>query len=294
MSTFTETVTVFGPMNRLVGILTTPALRTSSLPAILILSSGITDSSGPNRTSVYMARFLAEHGYSVLRFDLPGIGDSEMLDDGSIEEQGLKAMRAAADLLQGMGVASRFVLIGHCLGADRCFEGAEADDRVVGAVFLEPPVIFTTRRHELNWLLHRIGKALRKPRKIWEVITGARPLDVSGRFSAEESEMLNLPRSPPPSTFAETRAREARFLTTYAQRRVRLFYLFTGFSNAAITYTGQIADAFPEIKGLRNLLRVELWRDWNHNFARESWRQQLYASVLDWLTNEVVPVKSGT
>ncbi len=73
-----ETICNFGPKNSLFGILTTPDenVRVAGAPIALILNAGIVHRIGPFRLHVDIARRLASKGYSTLRLDLSGLGDS--------------------------------------------------------------------------------------------------------------------------------------------------------------------------------------------------------------------------
>jgi len=63
---------------RAVGILHTPVdgEKTGKRTGIIFVNAGIRSRRGPNRFYVRLARQLCTQGYHVLRFDLPGIGDS--------------------------------------------------------------------------------------------------------------------------------------------------------------------------------------------------------------------------
>ena len=71
-----EHAIVFGREATSVGIVTEPAAKhtSPSLPAVVILNSGVIHRVGPNRIYVALARDLAALGFPVLRFDLSGIG----------------------------------------------------------------------------------------------------------------------------------------------------------------------------------------------------------------------------
>ena len=68
----------FGTDGHLFGILTTPdeEVRVEGAPIALILNAGIVHRIGPFRLNVDIARQLAELGFSTLRMDLSGLGDS--------------------------------------------------------------------------------------------------------------------------------------------------------------------------------------------------------------------------
>lgn len=59
------------------GIITTPISENHSETGIILLPAGLKYRCGPQRFYVFIARYLAERGYPVLRFDPVGIGESD-------------------------------------------------------------------------------------------------------------------------------------------------------------------------------------------------------------------------
>src|ERR1700737_655956 len=75
----TEEPLQFGEGGRLFGILSLPSvpLRTSQeLPVFVFLTAGMTHRVGPHRLHVALCRELARLGFTSLRVDLAGTGDS--------------------------------------------------------------------------------------------------------------------------------------------------------------------------------------------------------------------------
>jgi len=286
-----EQVVEFGPGNRLLGILTPPEAPveagSAARVAVVFTNAGIIHRVGANRLHVRLARYLAARGYTCLRYDLPGIGDSDPIGMGTPAEQSLAATRAAFDRLETMGVADRFVMVGLCSGADHSFAASIADPRVAGALLIDPTTIFSTRRHEITRIVRRLGRGLRRPSVIWTILTGRRKLDLAGEVTHEEARGLGLPHAPPPDRFEEARSFAASALTTLARRPVQLFFLLTGHSSEAITYRGQITDAFPEIAELPGVLRVDLRPGADHTFTREADREYLEQAIVEWLDSRV-------
>src|SRR5690606_23743533 len=73
-----ESAVLFGPTRSLVGVVTEPAAGSArpDAPAVLILNSGLVHRVGPKRLHVRLARRLAGLGFTCMRIDLSGIGDS--------------------------------------------------------------------------------------------------------------------------------------------------------------------------------------------------------------------------
>ena len=132
----------FGDDGRLFGILTRPESRAPERPAIVLLPAGTVHRIGPHRLYVTLARRWARLGFTILRMDLSGIGDS-IAAAGTVEnlcypESAIAEVRAAMSALERAGVARRFILAGLCSGGDLTFQAALADSRVAGALIMNP------------------------------------------------------------------------------------------------------------------------------------------------------------
>jgi dienelactone hydrolase len=125
----------------LFGILTRPVAPRPGLPAIVLVNAGCVPRFGPHRQYLPLARRWAALGFSVLRLDLSGIGDSPV-GEGAEENVtyppgALDDLGRALDWLEGEARAERFVLAGLCSGADIAFT-AGRDPRVAGLVMMNP------------------------------------------------------------------------------------------------------------------------------------------------------------
>jgi pimeloyl-ACP methyl ester carboxylesterase len=131
---------VFGAENSIIGIVTKPALGSSeALPAIVVLNTGIVYRIGNNRMYVTLARTLAEAGYTVLRFDMSGIGDSDNRRGGLAPlEACLADVRDAVDWMAANLRVRQVILVGLCAGADHAALFASRDRRVRGLVLIDP------------------------------------------------------------------------------------------------------------------------------------------------------------
>lgn len=228
-----ETARKFGRRGTLLGIVSAPAGPTRG-PAMIILNAGIIHKAGPSRFSVGLARAVAAAGFRALRFDLSGIGDSELAaEDGTLEEIVQRDITDAIDLMDdGHGV----VLAGLCSGADNSFYVAADDQRVRGLVLLDP-TIHRTRGFYRRKNLQR----LKSPRSWWNVLSG-RSLYLRFR---ERGAMAALP----PSYYglltcdqpeAALRARRMR------ERGVRFLYIITGGAIEYCNHPRQLLESLPD------------------------------------------------
>jgi alpha-beta hydrolase superfamily lysophospholipase len=133
-----ERLLQFGPAARLFGILT-PAARPSKRPAVLIPNTGSNHHVGPNRLGVRLARMLAAEGFSSLRFDVSGIGDSRSDEAGAenrmYSQQSTEDVRSAISEALRQTSAPGVALFGICSGAYAAFQVLD-DPRVAAQVLV--------------------------------------------------------------------------------------------------------------------------------------------------------------
>lgn len=127
------------PRNTLFGILT-HAYPVVPRPALILLNFYTVHHIGNCRFSVQLARHFALYGFSSLRFDMAGLGDSsawsEQEEDQKMNPQELQRdIKLAMDALSERGFRS-FVLIGLCYSATLAYLSAHDDSRVCGVVLL--------------------------------------------------------------------------------------------------------------------------------------------------------------
>lgn len=141
--------------NRLFGILHRPGNPCPSGAAIILLSPGVKMRVAPHRLYLNMADRFVALGYSVLRFDFYGLGDSE----GEAHEEYLADLYgaiqvgryvedtiAAMDWLQQTYGISQFIVSGLCGGAITGLLTAMRDERIVCLLGLAIPVILDGSR----------------------------------------------------------------------------------------------------------------------------------------------------
>lgn len=129
----------------LFGTLHPPARPRHGLPAIVLLSPGVKMRVGPGRLYVPLTDMLNDLGYTVLRFDFFGLGDSE----GELQESmladvynNIEVGRYVGDTVSALNWLAkekgfqRFVLGGLCGGAITALLAAERDSRVEGLLSL--------------------------------------------------------------------------------------------------------------------------------------------------------------
>jgi len=116
----------FGDAKQLFGVWTQPAAgRDRTKPAIVFLNAGSVHHIGPHRSYVGFARQLAALGFSCLRFDLEGLGDSYTArhshENHPYPSWAGADTQSALQFLRAEYGCDRFVLMGMCSGAYTVF-----------------------------------------------------------------------------------------------------------------------------------------------------------------------------
>jgi pimeloyl-ACP methyl ester carboxylesterase len=131
--------------DKLFGVVTEPDAAQSdqqTKPAIIFLNTGADHHIGPRRMYVQLARVLAQQGFSILRFDLAGLGDSSsgpnQEDNVSYPENANDDIRAAIDYLRMTRMINQVVLAGMCSGGYHAVHLASTHPEAVGMISINP------------------------------------------------------------------------------------------------------------------------------------------------------------
>ena len=134
----------FGPNKHLFGVLCRPA--SGAKLAVVITNTGRDPHFGIARFGVEFARCLAREGFTSLRMDFAGLGDSLAASPGpdsplsSLFDTDRSAdIGAAIDLLEATGYTA-FAVHGLCSGAYHAFQAAQKDARIGSLLLLNLPV----------------------------------------------------------------------------------------------------------------------------------------------------------
>ena len=138
---FTERGVMIPVRAGLAGVWCLPANGAVSGPVIVFCNTGRNPHIGWARGTVKMARRLADEGFTTLRFDPPGMGDSpplphppkEMLYDAA----SLAVLCEVLDHVNEVWGGQRMIcLVGGCSGGYLAFRAAVSDNRVAGVVLV--------------------------------------------------------------------------------------------------------------------------------------------------------------
>lgn len=272
----------FGKTKSLVGIVTeaSNAANRDTNPAVIMLNSGILHHIGACRLHVKLARTLAPAGYTVMRFDHSGIGDSDARRETlPFEKSAVLDVQEAMDYLTATRGAREFVLMGLCSGADMAFKVAGADARVVGMMQLDAYAYRTAG----YWLRHYGQRVLKL--SVWKhwlgrkLAAAVRRSDTHGAAPARPDADAVTPeyrRVFPPRDVV------AAELRTLLQRGVRFFNVFSGGQSEHFNYVGQHRAAFRSVD-FRDQVRVEYLPDADHLFTGLGHQQFVVGAAAEWM-----------
>jgi hypothetical protein len=244
-------------------------------PTVLLLNAGIVHRVGPYRSSVDLSRKLAQNGFPVFRFDLSGLGDSEMRHEiPSDRERAFFDIQAAMNFLSERFGTQEFILYGLCSGADNGHVVALNDSRIVGCIFLDgffyetPGYHFfyywtriTDRRRWMN-LFFRLGKKL----KTILNTKGSRSPAPIGRTFVREF---------PPREQVETEIQQI------VDRGTQMLYIYSAGTINHINYKGQFRAMFPQLKW-KNSIEMEYYSHSDHTYTLLEGRECLHQRILRW------------
>ncbi|MEE8450755.1 MAG: alpha/beta fold hydrolase, partial [Thermoguttaceae bacterium] len=129
------------------GIKHTPPGAVAKQPktGVIFINAGVRSRRGPKRLYVRFARRLSQAGYHVLRFDLPGIGDSpgELKDVSAYKKKFLDCTDStvsAIDYFKKVDGVERIAVVGLCGGAYSALAASAVERRIDWLVLTSLPV----------------------------------------------------------------------------------------------------------------------------------------------------------
>lgn len=281
----TEKIALLGEARNLVGIVTQPEIADSPSHdlAVLLLNAGVIHRIGPGRLNVKLARALAARGFTSLRFDLSGIGDSRPAQRAlPFAAQSVADVRAAMDYMQGTRATQRFVLAGLCSGADNSYATALADARVSGVVLIDPnayPTWKTRPRFLLmglgspRWLLGSLRNHLRRLRPAPE--RRGEPAHASRQGAGPAGAEGDIRPKPPLAEFAAG-------LASVVGRGGAIIAIYSGSSLRQFNHVRQLDEALGPF-GLAGRIDCRLCAQANHTFTELSAQAQLIDTIVEWI-----------
>jgi hypothetical protein len=275
-----ERALMFGRDRHLLGVLSPPSVDQSN--GIAFINSGIIHRVGANRIYVRLARALAARGAGTLRFDLSGIGDSgQPVDQAQMSRAEIEQrdIGDACSLMRNEGM-DRLVVAGLCSGADHSLAAISRDERIAGAVLIDP-FVFRTRQYFVQYY----GPRLFRPAAWWSTIRGKSNV-IRDAGAIVRAQFSRAARDESDSKLggtggAPTREEYAERLRALIGRRAKLLFVFTGGLEERYNYRDQLFDAFPKLD-LRSHVELEYIPDADHTFSRAASQSRLEDRITKW------------
>jgi Serine aminopeptidase, S33 len=289
----TEEPLQFGEGGRLFGILTLPGMparRRQELPVFVFLTAGLLHRVGPHRLHVRLARDLSRMGFSSLRVDLAGTGDSPPHPGLTYPQSVAVDFGEISRALESRLGRLPLILAGLCSGAHNAVRLTPEQPRVVGMVLLDP-ICFPDRGFRLRiavarytnptryiaWLKRRF-KALTIPRggkqqendSVDELTPDANLISeqVRAAWGVPNLEQLR-------AAFQSIREREGRVMSVFTRGALEYY-----------NQTGQLGRVLG-VEGYQQFCTEVFWPQAEHTFALEPHRRRLIEEIKTWARNYV-------
>jgi hypothetical protein len=263
----------FGEGGRLFGILTRPSVQVrdpQELPVFVFFNAGLLHRIGPLRLYVRLARDLSRMGFSSLRVDLAGKGDSSPRP-GLTQQQSVAAdYEEILRVLESRLARVPLILAGLCSGADNAIRLTPKDARVVGLVLLDPVcppddgfsarafvLKYTTTARYVAWLKRRFEAPTTRLRGSEEEVD---PLSIRDVPTLEQLR----------SAFECIRERKGRVLSVFTQYALRYY-----------NQAGQLGRVLG-VDGYQQFGNEVFWPWAEHTYTLELHRRRLMEVVKTW------------
>jgi hypothetical protein len=259
----------FGEGGRLFGILTLPSIPVhdpQQRPVFVFFNAGLLHRVGPHRLYVNLARDLARMGFSSLRVDLAGKGDSPAQPGLTSQQSAAADYEEIVRVLESrLGPGPR-VLVGLCSGADNAIRLSPGDPRVVGLLLLDPVcspdagfgirafiLRYTNTARHIAWLKRRL----------------TRPAG-----SQERVDLMALRDIPTPeqlrSAFESVRDHNGWVLSVFTQYALEFY-----------NQAGQLGRVLG-IEGYEKFCTELFWPQAEHTYTLELHRRRLMEVIKTW------------
>lgn len=271
-----ERVYNFGTNNELSGILTSaePEHQKKHAPSLLFLNAGFLHKTGFNRFNTDLARHLSVCGYSSLRFDLHGLGDSASCSLSiEYEKQAIIDIQQAIDEVTAKCGTQKCIIIGLCSGADFAHAAAIIDSRISGLVLMDGYAYRT-----LGYYIRDYGPGIINPcRSIRFVFNRIRKrfFSAQSQINAKRGNEVYVRAFPP-------KKQVTKQLQELIDREVKLFFIYSGGIPLYYNYADQFFDMFRSVK-FKGMVFHRYFKEADHTYTIISVRQKLKSAISEWI-----------
>lgn len=250
-----EAVEYSGPQKQIFSIVTRPNDSDRSRgPWIIIVNGGNNHRCGINRNHTEWARSWADKGFTVVRMDIRGLGDSPPQDEANLNRLYRVAtrddIRMIMDSVQARYGIDQFIVGGLCAGAFQAMQAARKDRRVVGLWLVEL----------LRFYHHDHHNPIRRLRKLRRIV-------------ADKLKIRTTIFAPP----------LARWLRNLNARGAKTLVVYQGKQSILEDFLAEAAHAPSQLENCSLHLLVES----NHIVSPLHSQDELCAVLSEWLTREV-------
>ena len=266
-----EEIVAFGERKNLHGILTTPSSEHGKLPLIVFWNAGLIAKTGVHRIQVLLARKFAELGFSTLRFDLSGVGDSYNV---SYQEKGDKTdydLKQAIEYGLSKIGGEKSILIGFCSGALNAHELMLTEDKVAGSILIDS-YGYKTRKYFFYYFLKlfRFSKWIRPFLILLMKIIGTNKV-------APESQVAFWDFPP--------REKVKEDLQQLVNKDLKLYYIYTNGVLDYYNYKNQFYDMFKGVD-FKDCVELDFFENSDHLFTPLKEKKELMERIISWTTRQ--------
>ncbi|BAU47908.1 hydrolase [Sulfurifustis variabilis] len=283
------------------GILTPAEPGRSNGTGIVLLPAGLKYRIGPHRLNVTLARRLAPVGYTVLRFDPCGVGESDgALPAGPLRElwrtveQGRfvdDTLHAARDLRERCGL-QRLVLGGLCGGAvTALLAAALAPELIDGVLSINTAVTFSTDTKPARRPMGRIQarhnfkgylRKLLAPAAWARIVRGDSDYsEITRTVVATVRSCLGARRRP--EHLSHENARFMESFESLERRSVPHLLIFSGNDNRWLEFQEVVLQRRLGGRLAGSAYEIEVIPNANHELHFADWQRELEERFADWL-----------
>ncbi|MFZ2234790.1 MAG: hypothetical protein WBP11_01390 [Dokdonella sp.] len=241
------------------GILTQAAQGLPLRPAVVLFNVGLVHRVGPFRQQVQLARRLAALGHPVLRFDMPGIGESAF--SASSEFDVISDVFNRLD--QHLG-AHGYIIGGICAAADRGWNISLADPRVRGLLLID-----AVARPGRSFRRGQAKLFLARPKTDWSGMVLRRILP--GKKEPGEEHFRDWPEA----------GTEPAEMQEILGKDIRVLAIYTGGIAHYFLDPGQFRETFGKAVDDPRV-DFEFWPDCDHLIMSRNDRLHLHGRIADW------------
>lgn len=264
-----EQIISFGDNNQLHGIMTQPAQVEPERPIVIFWNAGLVHKFGVHRIHVHMARELAEKGFSSIRFDMAGLGDSpNSQNNATYEENAILNIQQAIDYASHENGSAKAILIGFCSGALNAHDAMASDSRISGAVMIDG-YAYRTARFYLHFVFKMltsgkaIGAFIRRLKRVFQpTLSGESCLPVEWDFPAKH--------------------KVTQELRSFIERGVKLYFIYTSDMPKHYNYKNQFYSMFSGLN-FQELLTLDYYPHTDHLFTPLGQKNRLKEGIMKWI-----------